>query len=97
MTHRSLVVLIMLNVALLGGLSLTVMNPTPAEAQFGGGRQFTMISGQATGRDNQSVVYIVDLSSSKVAPIFYNGSNKKFQFFRGRTISEDFQDVGRSR
>lgn len=97
MTRRSLTVLIVLNVILLGGLSLTVMNPTPAEAQFGGGRQFTMIAGQATGRDSQSVIYIVDTSSSRVAPIFYNGSNKKFQFFTGRTLSDDFSEVGKSR
>ncbi|MEL7087268.1 MAG: hypothetical protein AAGL98_02310 [Planctomycetota bacterium] len=97
MTRRSLTVLIVLNVILLGGLSLTVMNPTPAEAQFGGGRQFTMIAGQTTGRSSQAVIYIVDLNSSKVAPIFYNGNNKKFEFFGGRTISDDFEELGRSR
>ncbi|MEM7626040.1 MAG: hypothetical protein AAF333_10470 [Planctomycetota bacterium] len=97
MTHRSLTVLIVLNLILLGGLSLTVMNPTPAQAQFGNARQFTMIAGQATGRDSQSVIYILDLNSSKVAPIFYNSSNNTIQYFTGRTISDDFQGVGRSR
>lgn len=97
MTHRSLAVLILLNVILLGGLSVTVMNPTPAEAQLGGGRQFTMITGEASGRSNQAVVYIVDLNSSRVAPIFYNSASEKFEFFGGRTIADDFNSVGKSR
>ena len=91
MTHRSLAALIVLNAVLLAGLSVTVFNPTPAEAQFGQSRQFTMISGQATGRDNQDVVYIVDLASSKVLPIFYNGSSKKFEQFRGRVLADDMR------
>ena len=97
MTRRSLIVLIVLNVVLLAGLSVAVMSPEPAKAQFGGGRQFTMIAGQATGRDSQSVVYVFDLVSSRVAPLFYNGSSQKFQFFTGRTMSQDFGGVERRR
>lgn len=92
MTHRSLAALIVLNVVLLAALSVTVLNPTPAEAQFGGRANFTMIAGQATGRDSQSVIYITDLSSGKIAPIFYNASNNKIQIFGGRNISDDLRD-----
>lgn len=94
MTQRSLAVLIVLNLLLLGALTVTLSSPTPAQAQFGTRSQFTMISGAATGRENQDVIYIVDLASSRVAPIFYNSSNKKFEFFAGRTISEDMNQAG---
>ncbi len=97
MTHRSLAALIVLNVILLAGLSVTVFNPTPAEAQFGQARQFTMISGAVTGRSNQDVIYIVDLSSSKVLPIFYNGSSKKFEQFKGRVIADDMRSTNTGR
>ena len=91
MTHRTLAALIVLNVVLLAGLSVTVFNPTPAQAQFGQGQQFTMISGAVTGRSNQDMIYILDLSSSKVLPVIYNGSSKKFEPFKGRVIAEDMR------
>jgi hypothetical protein len=94
MTQRSLAVLIVLNLILLAALSVTVVSPTPASAQFGARSQFTMIAGAATGRSGQSVIYIVDLASSRIAPIFYNSSSKKFEFFTGRTISEDMGSAG---
>lgn len=97
MTHRTLAVLVVFNVALLAALSVTVFSPKPAEAQFGAAQQFTMISGLATGRDNQSVVYIVDLASSRVVPVFYNGSSKKFEFFTGTTIADDMGRIGDNR
>lgn len=97
MTHRSLAVLIVLNVVLVAALSVTVFNPQSAEAQLGASRQFTMISGAATGRDSQSVVYIVDLASSNVVPVFYNGSSKKFEFFTGATITDDMKGAGNNR
>lgn len=97
MTHRTLAVLVVFNVALLAALSVTVFNPKPAEAQFGNPQQFTMISGSATGRDSQAAVFIVDLASSRVVPVFYNGSSKKFETFTGRTIADDMGNVGDSR
>ena len=97
MTHRSLAVLIVLNVVLLAGLTSTVFSPAPAEAQFGGGRQYTMIAGQATGRSGQSVIYITDLTTGRIATLFYNGSSKEFEFFRGRNIGSDAQGAGTGR
>jgi len=100
MTQRSLSVLIVLNVILVAALSVTVLNPmtaTPAHAQFGGSRQYTMIAGEVAGRSSQAAIYIVDTSSSKVVPVFYNSSSKKFEFFGGRVLSEDFEKVGTGR
>lgn len=97
MTQRSLAVLIVLNVVLFAALSVTVFNPQPAEAQFGAARQYTMIAGGVTGRSNQSAIYVIDLSSSRVAPLFYNGSSDKFEFFTGRSVSKDMERIGDSR
>ncbi|MEM1027873.1 MAG: hypothetical protein AAF593_03705 [Planctomycetota bacterium] len=97
MTQRSLAVLVVLNVVLLAALSVTVLNPTPAEAQFGANRQYTMIAGGVTGRSNQSAIYVIDLSTSRIAPLFYNGSSKKFEFFAGRSVARDMERVNDSR
>ena len=97
MTHRSLALLIALNVILLATLALTTFSPTPATAQFGGGRSYTMIAGEVTGRSSQAAVYIIDLNSSAVAPIFFNGSNNKFEYFGGTVVSNDASRVGQSK
>ncbi|MEM1108895.1 MAG: hypothetical protein AAGH99_09425 [Planctomycetota bacterium] len=98
MTQRSLAVLIVLNVVLLAALSVTVFNPEPADAQgFGVNRQYTMIAGQTTGRNSQDVVYIIDLATSRIAPVFYNGNSEEFEFFSGRSVADDMRQIGRGR
>ncbi len=97
MTQRSLAVLVVLNVILLAALSVTVFNPTPAQAQFGGGRQYTMIAGEVTGRSGQAAIYIIDMATGRIAPVFYNGSSQKFEFFNGRTVANDVRGIGSNR
>lgn len=97
MTHRSLAVLIVLNAALLLALGGVVLTPKPAQAQFGAGAKYTMISGAVTGRSGQDAVYIVDLTSSKVAPVFYNASSKKIEYFTGRVIIDDLKRLNEGR
>jgi len=97
MTHRSLAVLVVLNVVLFAALSVTVFSPQPAEAQFGAARQYTMIAGAVTGRSNQSAIYVIDLSTARIAPLFYNGSSDKFQFFPGRSVADDMERIGATR
>ena len=91
MTHRSLAVLIVLNTVLLAALGLTVLTPRTAEAQLGASSSYTMISGAVTGRSAQAAVYVFDLQSSKVVPIFYNASSDKFEFFKGQVLSDDMK------
>jgi hypothetical protein len=96
MTHRSLAALIFLNVALLVALAVTVFTP-PAQAQLGGAaRQFLMIAGSAPAGD-QSAVYILDVQSGAIAPIFFNSANNRFEAFRGRVISDDIGMAGGGR
>ena len=97
MTHRSLAVLIVLNAALLLALGGVVLTPKPAQAQFGASAKYTMISGAVTGRSGQDAVYIVDLTSSKVAPVFYNASSKKIEYFTGRVIIDDLKRLNEGR
>ncbi len=59
MNMRTLVVLIVMNVALLAALIVTFAAPEPAEAQLGGGgNQYLLISGQVQGRAQQAGVYV---------------------------------------
>ncbi|MEO1237343.1 MAG: hypothetical protein AAFX76_11200 [Planctomycetota bacterium] len=97
MTQRSLAVLIVLNVVLLGALSVTVMTPPAAEAQFGGNKAYTMIAGSVRGRGSQAAIFVVDLNTTQVAPLFYNGNNRRFEFFGGRTLADDMNEVGNNR
>lgn len=97
MTTKSLVFLLVLNAALLAGLFLMPGSQEPARAQFGGGANFTLIAGDVTGRSNQAAVYVIDLQTSRVAPVFFNGSNNEFEVFRGSVVAEDAQRVGANR
>ncbi len=89
MTQRSLTMLIVLNAVLLAALSVSVLTPPAAQAQFGGGSNFTMISGAITGRDSQDAVYVTDLSTSRLAAIIFNSSNNSFSVLDGVVVSED--------
>ena len=97
MTAKSLAFLIVLNAVLLVGLFVLPGAQDTANAQFGGGANFTLIAGDVTGRSNQAAVYVIDLQSSRVAPVFFNGSNNEFEIFRGSTVSEDAARAGSGR
>ncbi|MEM8495829.1 MAG: hypothetical protein AAF663_10640, partial [Planctomycetota bacterium] len=58
---------------------------------------FTLIAGDVTGRSNQAAVYVIDLQTSRVAPVFFNGSNNEFEIFRGSNVADDAQRLGQAR
>lgn len=89
MNKRSLAGLILINAVLLASLVVTGFSPAPAQAQLGGGGQYLMIAGDVTGRDSQAAVYIIELSTGRVAAIMFNGSNKTLEIIAGRNIAED--------
>ena len=100
MTHRSLAALIVLNVVLLAGLVVTFVapGPQPAQAQFGGGQQFTMIAGASSGGNDQAAVYILDLSSGRLAAVRFNSANNEFMGdVAGRVIADDIGRAGSGR
>lgn len=96
MTARSLAFLIVLNVALLAALFVLPSGQREAEAQFGGGRSYTLIAGDVTGRGNQAAVYVVDLNNGVVIPVFFNGSNNEFELFEGSVVSDDASRMGQA-
>jgi hypothetical protein len=90
MNHRSLASLIVINAVLLAALVVTVSSPAPAQAQLGGiGGQYMMIAGNVTGREAQAAVYIIDMRTSNVIAVMFNGSNNTLEFVAGRDISQD--------
>lgn len=97
MTAKSLAFLVALNAVLLVALFVSPGTPQTAHAQFGGGANFTLIAGDVTGRSNQAALYVIDLQSSRVAPLFFNGSNNQWEIFRGSNVSEDAQRAGGGR
>ncbi len=89
MTRKSLAGLILINAVLLASLIVTAFSPAPAKAQFGGGGQYLMIAGDVTGRDSQAAVYIIEITSGRVAAVMFNGSSNKLEVIAGRNVSED--------
>jgi hypothetical protein len=89
MNKRSLAGLILINAVLLASLVVTGLSPAPAQAQFGGGGQYLMIAGDVVGRSAQAAVYVVEISSGRVAAIMFNGSNKSLEIIAGRNVAED--------
>ncbi len=90
MNKRSLAGLILINAVLLASLVVTAFSPKEAQAQFGGGGgQYLMIAGDVTGRSSQQAVYIIDMRSSRVAAIMFNGSNNSLEIIAGRDVRQD--------
>ncbi len=97
MNKRSLAGLILINAVLLAALVVAALSPAPVQAQFGGGGQYMMIAGNATGRESQAAIYIIDLNTSRVVAVMFNGSNNKLEFIAGRNISEDAERATQNR
>ncbi len=96
MTARSLAFLIVVNAALLAALFVMPSAPQKAEAQFGGGRSYTLIAGNVTGRGSQAALYVIDLKTSQVLPMFFNGAKNEFEPFDGTNVADDASRVGQS-
>lgn len=91
MNQRSLATLIAINAVLLAAVVVTVFSPTPAQGQFGPGNQYLMIAGQAPQRDNQSLVYIIELRTSRMISVLYNSGNEQLEFVATRVVGDDLQ------
>lgn len=91
MNQRSLATLIAINAVLLVAVVVSVFSPAPAMAQFGGGNQYLMIAGQAPQRQNQSLVYVIDLRSSRIITVLYNSGNQRLELIAGRVVGDDLR------
>ena len=98
MNKRSLAGLILINAVLLAALVVTSFSPEPAQAQFGGGGgQYLMIAGDASGRSSQAAVYITDLRSGKIVAVMFNSSNNTLDFIASRDVGKDADRLESSR
>lgn len=90
MNKRTLGALIALNVVLLVAIFVTALTPQPAKAQVGLGKaQYLMVSGDVTGRAQQAAVYVIEVNSSNMVAVFFNGSNGKIELMGSRSLAQD--------
>lgn len=79
MGKRSLPALIALNIVLLAALALVAMAPSPARAQGFAAARYLMVSGPTTGRNQQDVIYIIEMNTTRVIAAFYNASDDSWE------------------
>ena len=90
MKKALIVSLLCLNVALLAALVLGANSPE-AKAQVGGARKYTdyiMLTGQIW-QDNDAV-YVVDMSTKRLASWQFEKTRKRLVPFRVRDLNRDF-------
>ncbi|MEM6550510.1 MAG: hypothetical protein AAF750_00020 [Planctomycetota bacterium] len=96
MNARVLSVLVVVNAMLLAALTLVwhdTSTPAPAEAQFGSGSNFTMVSGTPRSGD-RDVVYVIELNSGKLAAFTFSAASRKFNQIDVRSLQDDLQRAG---
>ena len=91
MNLKSIRALIALNVVLLVGLFMTMITPEPAAAQGLNPGNYMMVAGDIAARKSQQIVYIVDLSNSRIGAAIFTSANKQFEMVAVRSILEDVQ------
>jgi len=90
MNKRSLGALVALNIVLLVALAVVSISPQPANAQVGLRQsEFIMVSGIVRGRQQQAVVYIIDLSTGQMVAIFHDANTGKSSFIAARNMASD--------
>lgn len=93
MTQKTLVVLVVLNVALLVGLLLSGGPQPQAQAQFGGGPNFMMIAGETVAND-RDVVYVFEATSGELRAIQYSSADNELRVIARRSVARDVQAGG---
>lgn len=96
MTHKSLVVLVILNVVLLVGL-LLVGGPQPtAKAQFAGSPIFQMIAAE-TGVNDRDVIYLFEANSGELRAFQFSSADDRLVPIGRRNLGQDVnrRDTGR--
>ena len=91
MNARSLAALVAINAALLAALVVSLFSPQPAQAQFGGGNQYLMIAGETVARNDQAMIYVIDLRTSAMVAMLFNSANNELELVGGRMMADDFR------
>ena len=97
MNKRSLGALIALNIALLVGLLAAVLSPQQASGQNFVKAQYLMIAGNIQARDQQAMVYIIEMNSGRMAAVLFNSANKNLDVVDGRILANDLAASAKTR
>jgi hypothetical protein len=86
MNRQTLAALVVLNIVLL--VALVVVGPasTPVAAQGFGQQQYIMVSGQAVGRQDQNAIYVIEVSSGRIAALLFHSADNRLEIITGRDI-----------
>lgn len=99
MTQRSLAVLVILNAMLIAAIAMTFGATTQeANAQgIGGGGSYLIIAGNTQQREQQAVVYVMQVNTGRVAAFLVNSANGDVTVVGARNIANDLQEGGGGR
>lgn len=96
MKIKTMGMLILMNALLLAAVWLVGGSSPQATAQISlnssaSGGPYVMVSGASTGDSGVNVVYIVDMRSSRMAAVIYNGSSNTFTPLSVRDLAKDME------
>lgn len=97
MNKKSLGALITLNVALLAALALVSLTPQSATAQLRRPGQYLMIPGEARGRAQENMIYVLEIGTARMVAITFNSSNNRLQTWGVRVVGDDINARGGGR
>ncbi|MEM9416252.1 MAG: hypothetical protein AAGA29_12365 [Planctomycetota bacterium] len=95
MTQRSLAVLVILNAVLIAAIAMTFGPGTSqVQAQGIGGGGYLMIAGDTQQRQQQAVVYVMQVNTGRVAAFLINSANGDVTLVGAREVANDLEDDG---
>jgi len=99
MTQRSLAVLVILNAVLIAAIAMTFGATTQeANAQgIGGGGSYLIIAGNTSQRNQQAVIYVMQVNTGRVAAFFVNSGTGDVDVIAARNIATDLEEGGGGR
>ena len=91
MTQRSLAVLVILNAVLIAAIAMTFGATTQeANAQgIGGGGSYLIIAGNTQQREQQAVIYVMQVNTGRVAAFLVNSANGNVDVVGARDLARD--------
>lgn len=95
MNQRSLSVLVILNAVLVAAIAMTFGAATPqAQAQGIGGGSYLMLAGNTQQRQQQAVVYVMQVNTGRVAAFLVNSANGDVDIVGAREVAADINGDG---
>jgi len=93
MNQHTLRALVVLNVMLLAAIAVVGFAPSPAQAQFGSRANYLMIAGETTANPQQATIYVIELSSARIASMIFNSNNNQLTVLGARDAGADLKKI----